>query len=165
MYVIIEDRYRWTIGIACGVAKDRMEGVESGLHCYDWFFCTKNITKEDVEMASVAAHDFCVRNGMDKKTANYTALCIEEMTMNIVEHGFSKFNDNEIDVRLIKSHDKMIIRIRDNGKSFDPVKFLNMYRGKAVDPTKNIGINMIFSLVKNVNYINTLGLNSLMLEL
>ena len=125
----------------------------------------KIFNKEDVEQASVAAHDFCMKNGMDKKTANYTALCIEEMTMNIVEHGFSKFNDNEIDVRLIKSHDKMIIRIRDNGKSFDPVKFLNMYRGKAVDPTKNIGINMIFSLVKNVNYINTLGLNSLMLEL
>ena len=34
---------------SCGVAKDRMEGVESGLHCYDWFFCTKNISKEDVE--------------------------------------------------------------------------------------------------------------------
>ena len=23
---------------SCGVANDRMEGVESGLHCYDWFF-------------------------------------------------------------------------------------------------------------------------------
>lgn len=34
---------------SCGVANDRMEGVESGLHCYDWFFCTKNISKEDVE--------------------------------------------------------------------------------------------------------------------
>lgn len=34
---------------SCGVAKDRMEGVESGLHCYDWFFCTKQISKEEVE--------------------------------------------------------------------------------------------------------------------
>ena len=119
----------------------------------------------DVEKASIAAHDFCLRNGMDKKTANYTALCIEEMTMNIVNHGFIKHNDNEVDVRLIKSNDKMIIRIRDNCKSFDPVKFLNTYKKKNEDPTKNIGINMIFGLVKNVTYINTLGLNSLMLEI
>ena len=34
---------------SCGVAKDRMEGVESGLHCYDWFFCMKQISKEEVE--------------------------------------------------------------------------------------------------------------------
>ena len=119
----------------------------------------------DVEKASIAAHDFCFRNGMDKKTANYTALCIEEMTMNIVNHVFIKHNDNEVDVRLIKSNDKMIIRIRDNCKSFDPVKFLNTYKKKNEDPTKNIGINMIFGLVKNVTYINTLGLNSLMLEI
>lgn len=34
---------------SCGVAKDRVEGVEKGLHCYDWFFCTKQISKEEVE--------------------------------------------------------------------------------------------------------------------
>lgn len=34
---------------SCGVAKDRMEGADSNLHCYDWFFCTRNISKEEVE--------------------------------------------------------------------------------------------------------------------
>ena len=34
---------------SCGVAKERMEGAESDLHCYDWFFCTKQISKEEVE--------------------------------------------------------------------------------------------------------------------
>ena len=33
---------------SCGVAKDRVEGKEAGLKCYDWFFCTKPISKEDV---------------------------------------------------------------------------------------------------------------------
>jgi len=35
---------------SCGVAKDRMEGKE-GIKCYDWFFCTKKISKEDIEKA------------------------------------------------------------------------------------------------------------------
>ncbi|MEG1635333.1 MAG: peroxiredoxin [Rikenellaceae bacterium] len=34
---------------SCGVAKNRVEGVEKGLHCYDWFFCTKQLSKEEVE--------------------------------------------------------------------------------------------------------------------
>ncbi|MFA5256560.1 MAG: peroxiredoxin [Opitutales bacterium] len=32
---------------SCGVAKDRMQPQE-GITCHDWFFCTKNISKEDV---------------------------------------------------------------------------------------------------------------------
>jgi peroxiredoxin (alkyl hydroperoxide reductase subunit C) len=34
---------------SCGVAKSRMEGTDKDLHCYDWFFCTKQLTKEQVE--------------------------------------------------------------------------------------------------------------------
>ena len=33
---------------SCGVAKERMESKEN-IKCYDWFFCTKPISKEDVE--------------------------------------------------------------------------------------------------------------------
>jgi peroxiredoxin 2/4 len=35
---------------SCGTAKDRMEGKEE-MTCYDWFFCTKKISKEQVEKA------------------------------------------------------------------------------------------------------------------
>ena len=33
---------------SCGLAKERMESKED-IKCYDWFFCTKKISKEDVE--------------------------------------------------------------------------------------------------------------------
>jgi peroxiredoxin (alkyl hydroperoxide reductase subunit C) len=33
---------------SCGVAKDRMEGKEGEMHCYDWFFCTKKLDKQTV---------------------------------------------------------------------------------------------------------------------
>jgi peroxiredoxin (alkyl hydroperoxide reductase subunit C) len=36
---------------SCGVAKDRVEGKEAGVKCYDWFFCTKSISKEEVMKA------------------------------------------------------------------------------------------------------------------
>ncbi|NCU39962.1 peroxiredoxin [Candidatus Falkowbacteria bacterium] len=33
---------------SCGVAKERMENKDE-MHCYDWFFCTKKISKNDIE--------------------------------------------------------------------------------------------------------------------
>jgi len=35
---------------SCGVAKERMESKDN-IKCYDWFFCTKPISKEEVEKA------------------------------------------------------------------------------------------------------------------
>ena len=36
---------------SCGVAKERMEAKEEDMHCYDWFFCTKKLSKEAIENA------------------------------------------------------------------------------------------------------------------
>ena len=33
---------------SCGVAKNRMDGKEGEMHCYDWFFCIKKLDKETV---------------------------------------------------------------------------------------------------------------------
>lgn len=33
---------------SCGVAKERMEGSQD-IHCYDWFFCTKKLSIEDLD--------------------------------------------------------------------------------------------------------------------
>lgn len=33
---------------SCGTAKDRMENQNAGVKCHDWFFCTKEISKEEV---------------------------------------------------------------------------------------------------------------------
>jgi len=36
---------------SCGVAKERMETKEEDMHCYDWFFCTKKLSKEVIDNA------------------------------------------------------------------------------------------------------------------
>lgn len=36
---------------SCGVAKERMETKEEDMHCYDWFFCTKKLSKEAIDNA------------------------------------------------------------------------------------------------------------------
>ena len=36
---------------SCGTAAERISGQDAGLHCEDWFFCTKEIPAEEIESA------------------------------------------------------------------------------------------------------------------
>jgi peroxiredoxin (alkyl hydroperoxide reductase subunit C) len=33
---------------SCGTAQARVEGKEGDMKCYDWYFCTKPLSKEEV---------------------------------------------------------------------------------------------------------------------
>ena len=118
-----------------------------------------------VTSASLAAEEFCLLKGKSKKSSMYTALCIEEMANNIIQHGFIEGKDNRIDIRLVKKENRMLIRIRDNCKNFDPTKYLDMNRMDNEDPSKHIGIRMTYKMSKKVQYVNSLGLNNLLLEI
>lgn len=123
------------------------------------------LDKSEVSTASSAAGLFCTKKGQGKKKSMYTSLCIEELANNIIQYGFEKPGQNRIDIRLVKKKKTMLIRIRDNCKGFDPVKFLEMSRTQTDDPAKHIGIRMTLKIVKKVQYVNSLGLNNLTLEI
>ena len=118
-----------------------------------------------VTTASSAANEFCSMKGQSRRKSLYTALCIEEMANNIIRHGFEDPGKNRIDIRLVKKGDSMLIRIRDNCKDFDPIRFLEMNKAYQEDPSKHIGIRMMLRMVKNVRYVNSLGMNNLTLEI
>ena len=118
-----------------------------------------------VSAASLAAERFCLLKGENKKRSMYTSLCIEEMANNIIQHGFIKGNDNRIDIRLVKKGKSLLIRIRDNCKSFDPTRFIELKETDTNDPTKHIGIRMTYKMVKKIQYVYSLGLNNLSIEI
>ena len=122
--------------------------------------------KDGVTAASSAASTFCAMKGLTRRKCMYTALCIEEMGNNILQYGFENPGKNRIDIRLVKKNDNnLIIRIRDNCIGFDPVKYLDLNKTSSEDPGKHIGIRMTLKMVKNVQYVNSLGLNNLSLEI
>lgn len=127
----------------------------------------RDLTILDVETAVLASQtlcDFCREKGVDAKTAMLIGLCVEEMTVNIIEHGFTKDKlSHNVDVRLVIGEDKRIIRIRDNCVNFDPTNYLELHQSS--DPAAHIGLRMVMAMVKEANYVNTLGLNNLTLIL
>ena len=120
-------------------------------------------TSEEVVEASRRADDFCREHGESARNSMMIALCIEEMANNIVEHGFTKDNktDHSIDIRLLYKDGRKVIRIRDNCVNFDPIHYLELHNDE--DPTVHIGIRMVMKMVKEANYVNSLGLNNLTL--
>ena len=121
---------------------------------------------DDAIAASKKLDEFCRNKGFDARTGMLVGLCVEEITVNIIEHGFTKDkNPHSIDVRMVVQGDRRIIRIRDNCVNFDPTKYLELHKDKEGDPTAHIGLRMVMGMVKEAEYINTLGLNNLTLIL
>ena len=121
-------------------------------------------SSEGAAEASIKAGEFCRAHGESVRQSNLIALCIEEMSDNIVRHGFTKDKKrHSVEVRLVFRGDRRLIRFRDNCVNFDPTKYLELH--KSDDPTAHIGIKMVMKSVKSANYVNSLGLNNLTLEL
>lgn len=135
---------------------------------------TFGIPKEDCILYSVSSIDeaveiskkameYCMAHGNTKQLSLYTSLCIEEMCVYIIEYGFTDKKKHKADVRLFCKQDEIVIRIRDDGASFDASEFSAL--AKSSESSKHIGIRMIYSLAKDVNYTNSMSLNNLVLVL
>lgn len=115
---------------------------------------------EEVIEVSKRVQDFCLEKGIDSKRAYLAGLCMEEMAGNIVEHGFVKDKKkHSIDIRVAHKNDKIILRIKDDCIPFDPKERNKLESGD--DLTKNIGIRMIYRIMKDIDYQNMLGINVL----
>ncbi len=121
-------------------------------------------TKEEVVSLSDRVRGFCLSKGIDSKRSYYAALALEEMAGNIVEHGFEKDKkSHSVDVRVVYKDENVILRIKDDCVAFDP-------KNRAAAPadgdiTKNMGIRMIYSILKDIDYQNMLGLNVLTIKI
>ena len=116
---------------------------------------------EEVTNVSERLVDFCMKNGVGSRESMICGLCMEEMAVNIIEHGFpkSKRPDNEIDLFVSFDGEQLVMRIRDNAKEFDPhVKLRN---GSAEDIGRNVGIKLVSKIATEMNYQSCYGMNVL----
>lgn len=119
---------------------------------------------EDVVSVSERVQRFCLERGIDARRAALAGLAMEEMAGNIVDHGFTKDKkSHSADVRIVHKDDDVILRIKDDCVPFDPGERAKL--SDPDDPTKNIGIRMVFGIAQDVQYQNILGLNVLMIRI
>jgi len=116
--------------------------------------------REDVTQTAVRVQEFCQAHHISKRTSYYAALCLEEMTGNVVQHGFAASRKaNSVTCRVVYTEAGILLRIKDDCIPFNPKEWMEMMAPE--DPVKNIGIRMVCRIARDVNYQNFLGLNVL----
>ncbi len=126
-------------------------------------FSAKN-TKGVVGMARLSKL-FCQENGIEKGRAENLSLCVEEMAMNIMEHGFSDGKPHVIDIRFLIKEDELILRIRDDCVPFDPLEQYDMLRSEEGNRLKNIGIKLTVKHSRDIQYYSVSGTNNLIIRI
>ncbi|WP_026766066.1 MATE family efflux transporter [Selenomonas ruminantium] len=109
---------------------------------------------QEVTQVVLAVKDFCRRNKRFGSREAYAAqLTVEELGVVIAEHsGLGKRAQIDILIRLLK--ERIIITVRDNGRAFNPVKYLAEH-GKDFS-----GISMVRKLAVKMEYTSILGFNT-----
>lgn len=109
--------------------------------------------------------DFCGEKGISKKISFLTALTVEEIAMNIVQHGFMRDDKNHLlDVRVVYKEGGIILRFRDDCPNFDPRKqYETIFRND--DISRMVGAKMIIAKAKDVSYTSLLNLNNLIIHI
>lgn len=119
---------------------------------------------DEVIRISQAVQEFCLERGIDGRRAYLAGLATEEMAGNIVDHGFTKDNrKHTIDIRVAYKEEEVMLRLKDDCVPFDP--WTRAELADESDPAKNIGIRMIYRILKDIRYQNILGLNVLMIRI
>lgn len=118
---------------------------------------------DEVIKASEEVRNFCAERGAKNKHANMLALFIEEMAGNTVLYGYPEGKKGNVNLRLVFHNDSGVIRLRDDGKPFDPVRWLEMNAGD--DPASGLGIRVVTGLANSVNYMASMEMNNLMIVL
>lgn len=116
---------------------------------------------EDASAESRNLHKFCVDNGVDEVKAMMVALCTEELSDNVVKHGFENGKKNVLEIRVVIDESKIIIHMRDNCKRFNFSEYILSHETNTDCPEKGFGIRMVRKMATDIQYNNTMNVNNL----
>ena len=94
---------------------------------------------------------------IDFHALNVLGLSIEEMAGNIVRHAFSPGEKRWFDIMILNKDHAIIVRMRDNGREFDPVRYIHE---NPAENNEKLGIYLTSHLANTIEYRRALGLNN-----
>ena len=102
---------------------------------------------------------YCRNKGIDMRRSYHVGLALEEMSVIIIDEGFNDGKKHSIDIKLFVRNGQITVRLRDDCKAFDVNKRIEIMNPK--DRTANIGIRILSSVARDMDYYSTLEMNYL----
>ncbi len=119
-------------------------------------------TDEQAVEISKKLIECCCQNGIASEKANIIGVAAEELTVNIARYGYKGNKPSCIDINLSKVDDKLILRLRDDGVSFNPTEY------NAEEEEEGFllgGIALIKSIADKMTYTRVLNMNNTVIEI
>ena len=132
--------------------------------------CRKDIASvQDAADAAVEVGEFVKSYGKEREDVQQLSakmsLCVEEICMNTIHHGFTPKGKNHLEVFARFDHDQFVLRIRDDCRKYDPVAWYQEYTEKESSRlNQKYGLKIVFGVAENINYFGTLGLNTIVIK-
>lgn len=103
----------------------------------------------------------CREHGISEERANIIGVAAEELTSNIAHYGYKGNDPSFIDISLSRAEDKLILRVRDDGVSFNPTE----YNADEDEGFLFGGIELIRAISDKMTYTRVLNMNNTVIEL
>ena len=132
----------------------------------DTYVCEQNYECDNINRimdVSREAETFVLSRGASQKAANTISLCIEEYGKNIMEWGFQEKGKPLLSVRLLQDGEKWKIYLKDTGRKFDPLAWLQEHGTEARVAEEQIGIRLTAGLASDMKYVQALGMNTVII--
>lgn len=117
----------------------------------------------NIVMLNDEIKEFCGQNGVDAKRQYYIFLCIEEIAVNIIKHGFTDGKEHYIDIKIVISGADVMLNIRDDAIGFDPTQKTDADITSSAEEREigGLGIFLVKKCSKEFSYKRVIGFNNL----
>ncbi len=94
---------------------------------------------------------FLLDQNIDKSMVNRICLCVEELILNIAQHGGRNISTHYLDVRITYGKDKVVVSVKDDGRPFNPTI--------VEEEGRQIGLRILNSFCPQLEYKYMFGQN------
>ena len=117
---------------------------------------TVSCDEDEICMISQNISGFCEENEFSPKKSMAISLAIEEILMIIAQK--SLMGEGTMDLRVLQNGDDAIVRVRSGGNRYNPIEEMD-------DNLDYMGVQMINKMAKKIEYLSSLGVNTLIIFL
>ena len=142
--------------------------LEHKVYAERFFSTVSDGTEEGAVETSGQVVGFCEENGVSPALCMKLPLVVEELLVVLARHCFAG-SSAKIDVRISLVGENVIMRLRCEGATFNPVEWY-MERKSVLSPEdfmmdECFGMKVVEKLVTDVKYTNTFGANNLIITM
>ena len=120
---------------------------------------------EEIDRVNDGFEKFSAEHGVTEPVRRRVKLLVDDLLNNVISYAYDDDDEHVIDFRVELSADRLVVRIADDGRPFNPFERLAHDRGLGIEERKigGLGIPLVEGLTDEVSYTRHVDQNVIVL--